>query len=215
MVDPELSGTNKKNVRYLFRYFGLGESEDDWIFLKDLNGCRESVEDYHRRLGWDPPDWTGNSKKTRKRQRNVEVKWWLLGAWSFASRHRKVEVQLVRALGDRQHLSKPEYLLNSSSPRTLPPLTRTPNLGSPESSALRSLGGLKRHRSNPMSAAWSGKWSARAKRPKRCTVWSFVADFWIGDSEVRLFRAKAYAFHRLGAIQHRRSATTRAKYLSG
>jgi hypothetical protein len=66
MVDPELSGTNKKNVRYLFHYFSLGESEDDWIFLKDLNGCRESVEDYHRRLGWDPPDWTGNSKTTKK-----------------------------------------------------------------------------------------------------------------------------------------------------
>jgi hypothetical protein len=66
MVDPELSGTNKKNVRYLFRYFSLGESEDDWIFLKDLNGCRESVEDYQRRLGWDPPDWTGNSKKHEK-----------------------------------------------------------------------------------------------------------------------------------------------------
>jgi hypothetical protein len=60
IVDHELSATNKKNLRYRSRYLGLGESEDDWKSLMDLKGCREPVEDYHRRLGWDPPDWTGN-----------------------------------------------------------------------------------------------------------------------------------------------------------
>jgi hypothetical protein len=73
IVDHELSGTNKKNLRYRVRYLGLSDTEDDWKSLPDLKGCRESVEDYHRRLGWDPPEWTPRTKKRKKAEKEGGV----------------------------------------------------------------------------------------------------------------------------------------------
>jgi hypothetical protein len=74
IVDHELSGTNKKNLRYRVRYLGLSDTEDDWKSLPDLKGCRESVEEYHRRLGWDPPEWTPRAKKRKtKKEGGVAV----------------------------------------------------------------------------------------------------------------------------------------------
>ena len=74
MVEAIVEDKNKKDIKgrnperyYRVRWMGWSEDNDTWEPLSNLKGCKELVEEYHEKKGWELPRWTGTVKKHRKK----------------------------------------------------------------------------------------------------------------------------------------------------
>ncbi|KAH0607854.1 uncharacterized protein H6S33_001906 [Morchella sextelata] len=65
----------QNNCKYRVRYVGFDESEDEWKSLRELEGSKETVENYHRLNKLGPPEWKKKKGvKDKSKTKTVRIK---------------------------------------------------------------------------------------------------------------------------------------------
>jgi len=58
MIEKIVAQEKQRNRwMYRVRWTGYDEEEDTWQPLTDLDGCRETVEEFPEKMGLTPPHW--------------------------------------------------------------------------------------------------------------------------------------------------------------
>lgn len=71
ILDHEWAGTTRRNLKYLVKWRGFSVEEGEWLSGKELKNIKETVDDYHRRKGLEPVNWTLSRREMKEQYGNV------------------------------------------------------------------------------------------------------------------------------------------------